>query len=130
MTPLLSAGLELQSFFHERKWKFCVIGGLAVHRWGNPRATQDVDVTLLTGFGDESRFVDEILSHFAPRRPDSREFALTVRVLLINASNGVPVDVALGGLEFEQQAVRQATPYEFAPGCSLVTISAADLIIS
>jgi hypothetical protein len=130
MTPLLAAGLELQSFFQARDWKFCIIGGLAVHRWGNPRATNDVDITLLTDFGSEELFVDEILSHFSPRRPDSREFALAVRVLLINASNGVPVDVALGALEFERKAVERATPYEYAAGCSLVTISADDLIIS
>ncbi|MEX2142188.1 MAG: nucleotidyl transferase AbiEii/AbiGii toxin family protein [Pirellulales bacterium] len=130
MTPLLAAGLELQSFFEARNWKFCVIGGLAVHRWGNPRATQDVDLTLLTEFGKEESYVDEILAHFEPRRPDSRQLALVARVLLINASNKVPVDVALGALQFEVQAVQRATPYEFAPGCTLMTLSAEDLIIS
>lgn len=69
MTPLLAAGLELQSFFQARDLKFCIIGGLAVHRWGNPRATKDVEITLLTDFGSEELFVDEILSHFSPRRP-------------------------------------------------------------
>jgi len=130
MTPLLVAGLELQSFFQQRGWKFCVIGGLAVHRWGNPRTTRDVDITLLTGFGSEESFVDEILAHFQARRPDSRSFALQVRVLLINASNSVPIDIALGALPYEEQAVRRASPYEFAPGCTLITTSAEDLIVS
>lgn len=42
----------------------------------------------------------------------------------------MPVDVALGALEFEKQAVERATPYEYSAGCSLVTISADDLIVS
>jgi hypothetical protein len=130
MTPLLAAALELQSFFQARNWEFCVIGGLAVHRWGNPRMTKDVDLTLLTGFGNEEFYVDEILAHFRPRRPDSRQLALMARVLLINASNAIPVDVALGALDYETHAVQRATPFEFAPGCTLVTISADDLIVS
>ena len=31
------------------------MGGVALQRWGEPRLTQDVDLTLLTGFGDEEQ---------------------------------------------------------------------------
>jgi hypothetical protein len=36
----------------------------------------DVDLSLLTGFGEEEIFVDELLRHYAGRLPDARNFAL------------------------------------------------------
>ena len=37
MTPLSETALELQNFFIRRQWQFCIIGGIAVLRWGEPR---------------------------------------------------------------------------------------------
>ena len=51
MIDLFQVALELQAFLLSRTWRFCFIGGLALQRWGEPRVTQDVDCTLLTGFG-------------------------------------------------------------------------------
>jgi hypothetical protein len=129
MNELYEAALEVQSFMQERGWRFCIIGGLAVVRWGRPRATQDVDITLLTGFGGEELYVEALLSRFEPRVADAAAFALQNGVLLASASNGVPVDVALGGLPFEEGVVRRATPFEFAPDVSLITCSAEDLVV-
>ena len=42
-------------------------GGYTVQRWGEPRLTQDVDITLLTGFGGEESYVDALLASLAPR---------------------------------------------------------------
>ena len=53
MLEVYRAAAELQRRFQDRGWRFCLIGGLALQRWGEPRETIDVDVTLLTGFGDE-----------------------------------------------------------------------------
>jgi len=44
------------------------IGALAVIRWGEPRLTQDVDLTILTGFGGEARYIDALLQRFTGRR--------------------------------------------------------------
>ena len=129
MTHLLEAAVELQGFMQEQKWRFCFIGGLAVQFWGQQRATQDVDITLITGFGDEEAYIEKLLSRFKPRRPDTAKFALAARVLLINATNGVGVDIALGGLPFEEEAVSRARPCEYAPGLTLLTCSAEDLIV-
>ena len=49
---------------------------MAVQRWGEPRLTQDVDVTLLTGFGGEDAYIDFLLALYPGRRNDSRIFAL------------------------------------------------------
>lgn len=59
-----------------RAWRFCLFGGLALQRWGEPRETIDVDVTLLTGFGSEEAFVREILDWYEPRVAEPTGFAL------------------------------------------------------
>jgi len=129
MNPLFEAAAEVQAFLQGRGWRFAFIGGLATLRWGAPRATQDVDLTLFAGLGEEERYVQALLSRFRGRIPDAEVFALRHRVLLLLASNGVAVDLALGGIPFEEEAVRRATPFEFAPGAALVTCSAEDLVV-
>jgi hypothetical protein len=129
MTPVLSAAAEIQSFCQHEGWSFCIIGGLAVLRWGKPRTTQDVDVTLITGFGGEEPFVDKLLAHFVSRRVDGKEFALQHRVLLLRTNAGIGIDIALAGLPYEEQVVKRATLFEFEPGLSLTTASAEDIVV-
>jgi hypothetical protein len=129
MTHLFEAALEVQTFLQEQGWRFCIIGGLAVQLWGQPRTTQDVDLTLLTGFGGEEGFIEKILSRFRHRRPDARQLALAARILLVNATNGVGVDISLGGLRYEKGVVTRATPFQFVPGVVLLTCSAEDLVV-
>jgi len=129
MIDLFEAALEIQQFLLGRRWRHCIIGGLAVARWGEPRATQDVDVSLLTGFGDERDYVEPILGEFSARVPDAHRFALENRVLLISASNGTPIDVALAGIPFEHAMMDRASFFAFAPDVSLITCSAEDLIV-
>jgi len=54
MKGVFAAALEIQEFLRRAGAKFCFIGGVALQRWGQPRLTQDVDLTLLCGLGDES----------------------------------------------------------------------------
>ena len=129
MNELFIAALELQHFCDQQQWRFCFIGGVAVQRWGEPRFTGDADMTLLTGFGEEQRFAVALLENFAPRRPDALEFALRNRVLLIQAANRIPLDVALGGLPFEENSIRRASAFGFPTGQSLTTCSAEDLVV-
>jgi len=53
LNSLLKAGLEFQQTFEKRNWPFCFIGGLAVLRWSEIRMTQDFDLCLLCGFGND-----------------------------------------------------------------------------
>jgi len=129
MIDLFEAALEIQQFLLERNWRFCIIGGMAVARWGQPKATQDVDITLLTGFGDEQSYIKEILTRFDARIPDADGFALENRVLLVSASNGTPIDISLGAIPFEVQVVERASSFRFAAGVSLITCSAEDLVV-
>lgn len=129
MNPLFAAALELEQFFEARRWRFCFIGGLAVQRWGEPRLTLDVDCTLLTGFGREERYVDGLLAAFEGRVERPREFALATRVLLVSGPHGVPVDIALGAMPFEEHAVERASAFDIGDGRSLLTCSAEDLVV-
>ncbi len=101
---VLAAAGDIQRFGLERHWQFCFIGGVAVQRWGEPRLTQDVDLTVLTGLGNEEHFTDALIGAFATRRHDAREFALCHRVLLIRTGSGVDVDLAFGALPFEERS--------------------------
>lgn len=129
MNELLQAALDIQAFAESRQWPFCFIGGLALQRWGQPRFTRDVDLTLLAEFGGEEPVVDELLCAFKPRRADARAFALRYRVVLIQSADGVGLDVALGALPFEQEAIRRASRFAFAPHAELLTCSAEDLVV-
>lgn len=129
MKDLFQAANDLQKFLQERDWRFCFIGGLAVVHWGEPRLTRDIDLTLLTGFGGEEKFVDELLAHFPARLPDARDFALENRTLLLSISEGFPVDIALGGLPFEEEATRRACDVECGPGIWLRLCSPEDLVV-
>lgn len=113
----------------QQRWRFCFIGGLAVQRWGEPRETVDVDLTLLTGFAGERRFVDTLLERFAARIDDAAAFALENRVLLLRAASGVGLDIALGGLPFEEEAVTRASDFRFPADVALRTCSAEDLLV-
>jgi hypothetical protein len=129
MTRLVLLAAELQSFLDANGWQNCLIGALVLQRWGEPRLTKDIDMTVLTGFGREELLVDLLLGRYGGRRPDARDFALQYRVLLVQSANGIGMDVALGGLPFEERAMRRASDFEFTPGCRLRTCSAEDLIV-
>ena len=129
MTEVIRAAALLAEACTANGWRFCFIGGLALQRWGEPRETVDVDLTLLTGFGGEETFIRTLLEHFQPRIPDAELFALRNRVLLLQAPSGVGLDIALGGLPFEEAAVRRSSLFTF-PGSILIrTCSAEDLIV-
>jgi hypothetical protein len=73
--------------------------------------------------------VDSLLARFEGRLPDAREFALRNRVVLIRSSGGVPLDIALGAMPFEEHAVARASEFTLAPGVVLLACSAEDLIV-
>jgi Nucleotidyl transferase AbiEii toxin, Type IV TA system len=129
LVGVIAAAAEVQAFCQSRGWRFCFIGGIAVQRWGMPRFTQDVDVTLLTGLGSEPPFVDALLQQFSGRLKDTRQFALERRVLLARTSAGIPLDFALGALPFEETSIERATSWLVSQGISLTTCSAEDPLV-
>src|SRR5437870_4721416 len=105
VNALFAAAADVQALCVGRGWRSSLIGGLAVQRWGEPRQTRDVDLTLLTGLGGEERFVDPLLAHYRHRVPDARQFALARRVVLVETATGIPIDISLAGLPFEARVI-------------------------
>lgn len=129
MIELVRVAADLQTLCEAEGWRFCFIGGLAVQRWGEPRETVDVDLTVLTGFGREAPFIERLLQEYAGRVDHPAEFARENRVLLLRAPSGVGIDIALGALPFEESVVSRSSLFSFAGTASLRTCSAEDLIV-
>lgn len=128
MKPIFQTAQKVQTMFESEGWQFCFIGGVALQRWAIPRLTNDVDLTLLTGFGSEGTFIERILANFEPRVEDAANFALRNRVVLVSYDN-VGIDISLGALDFESSAVERSSIWKPLPDISLRTCSAEDLIV-
>ncbi len=101
-----------------------------MQRWAEPRFTHDADMTLLTGVGGEEAYVDTLLGRYRPRQAGERDFALVNRVLRLQSDTDVPLDIALGALDFEERSIARATPWPSREAhTGLITCSADDLIV-
>jgi hypothetical protein len=127
--PLMQAAAEVFAAFNDLGLRGCLIGAMAVQRWGQPRFTQDVDLTVMAPFGSEKPLVDALLVRFGARVTDARKHALEHRVLLVRASNGVSVDVSLAALPFEEEVLARASRWRLVDDAWLETCSAEDLVI-
>ena len=125
----MQAGARVQTRLAARGLRFCFIGGISNFRWGTPRLTSDLDLTVLTGFGGEERVIATLLEDLAPRIENATDFALRHRVLLLRTMDGIAVDVALGAMPFEEATILRSTEAELAPGAVLRTCSATDLVV-
>jgi hypothetical protein len=129
MIEVFKTAAAVQELCQKLGWKFCFIGGVALQRWGEPRFTNDVDLTLYTGFGNEETFIEVFLRHYEARVDQPAAFALKNRVLLLKSPSGVGIDIALGGFPFEDRMTKRASSFSYPPGINLVTCSAEDLIV-
>lgn len=130
MHKLFEAAVEIQNWLIANNISFCFIGGIANIRWGEIRITNDIDLTVLCGFGNEEIISKILLDKFRSRISDPVPFAINQRVLLLLSSEGIPIDVALSGLEFEEEMIKRSSGFEISPGINLLTCSAEDLIVT
>lgn len=130
MRILLETARRLQDLCEAAGLRFCIIGGLAVERWGEMRITNDVDATIYTAVADDMRVIDYLLQHFRARREDARMFAKIHRVLLISdPKREIGVDISLGAMDFEARAIDRSSVFQYQPNIALRTCSAEDLIV-
>jgi hypothetical protein len=125
---IFAAAREVQDKLLRAGFRFCFIGGLALQRWGEPRYTQDVDLSLLCPFGEELSVARRLVELIAVRIPDAVAFSEQSRVFLGKSSDGTPVDIAFAGIEFERRCLERASDFDFG-GASLTTCSAEDLVV-
>jgi hypothetical protein len=129
MNGILDAAVEVDRRLQQVGLRYCLIGGIALQRWGRPRMTLDVDVTVMTQFGQERAVIQQIVPLFQPRIPDAAEFAEQSRVLLLKTDQDVGVDISLGALPFESRMIDRSSIWTLDEQRALRTCSSADLII-
>lgn len=127
--PVFEAALAGQAACAEAGLPHCVIGGVALQRWGEPRFTADADLSVLVEPGGEDAAVQALLDRLSPRIDDTADFARRTRVLLVKSPAGVGIDIVLAGLPFEQRVVSRSSQWALDDSHRLVTCSAEDLIV-
>lgn len=129
MIDLIIEAAALQEFLEEQNWEFFFIGGVAVQVWGQPRMTQDIDLTVFTNLTNEPEYIAAFLARYSPKFSDAGQFALTNRVLPMFTKGGIGIDVTLGGLSDISEALARSSYQPFVGGHNLRICSADDLVI-
>lgn len=132
MTPLFQAAWEIHQFLTHRKIPYAIIGGLAVQRWGLPRLTVDVDLTVAAPLEKGSeKFVQSVLDHFQSRETDTDPFlrARRDRIVLVSASNGRGIDMSFGVPSYQDRLFERAIDFELERGKRIRLCSAEDLVV-
>ncbi len=91
-----------------------IVGGVAAAILGRPRATRDIDALAIVPGEQWNRLVESAKAHgILPRIEDPLEFARRTRVLLLrHTESSVDIDVILGGLPFEADALSRASVHD------------------
>jgi hypothetical protein len=120
--------LEIVSYLEGAATPYMVIGGFANLAWGVPRTTQDVDITVHVAEEDLSDFVRDIGKGFSILPTDPDGFVKETRVLPLQTSNGIRIDLIFAGLPYEETALGRARQVE-VQGTGVRICSPEDLII-
>jgi hypothetical protein len=104
---LLAALADLMKWLDAANMPSMIIGGVAASVLGRPRLTQDVDALAICPEEEWADAVSTAAGHgILPRIENPLDFARRSRVLLMrHAESGIDIDVAFGGLLFEQAAI-------------------------
>ena len=127
---LLQALAALAAALRQIRAPGMIIGGIAVIARGVPRLTIDVDATV---WGAEIELPDlfEALERhqIVPRIQDALQFAMERQVLLLrHEPSGTPMEVTIGWLPFEREALDKATTVRFG-GVEIPVATPEDLVI-
>ncbi|MBI2808584.1 MAG: nucleotidyltransferase [Planctomycetes bacterium] len=110
--------------------KGVIIGGLAIAFRGRARTTRDVDAINFLNEDAIPDFIEQGAAlSFQPRIPNVLDFVKRSRVLLmVHENTGVEVDLSLGSLPLEYQALKRATKVKVGR-LSVPVASTEDLIV-
>ena len=113
LTGLLAPLIALQRLLARFDDRGMVIGGVAASLLGKPRLTADVDAVMLVSTDDLPRLLEAAAQEgLAPRIADAEKFARHNRVLLLrHQDSSIDVDISLGMLPFEVEAVERSVLY-------------------
>lgn len=117
LTPLLAPLAAVQRLLARFDNRGIIIGGVAASLLGKPRLTADVDAVLLLSI-EELPLLIEMAGQegLVPRITEAQDFARRHRVLLLrHQESGINVDISLGLLPVEIEAVERSTVYRVGP---------------
>lgn len=108
--PFLAPLAALQRLLARFGDRGMVIGGIAASLLGQPRLTADIDAVILLDIAELPRLLEAAaIEGLIPRIDDAEAFARQNRVLLLqHEESGIPVDISLGTLPFEKEAVERS----------------------
>lgn len=129
LPELARAAAHITAFLERKGRPSCVIGGVAVSRWGEPRATEDVDLTVLADFGEERAVLMELLSEYPSRISEPEAFADANRIALLLLPGNIKADISLAAFPFEREAIERSTGWDLPESLRIRTCSAEDLVI-
>ncbi|MFA4842296.1 MAG: hypothetical protein WC658_00470 [Candidatus Omnitrophota bacterium] len=104
----------IQSLMRKAGCPWVIIGGVAAGLLGKPRFTADVDLVAVI----EDKGIGKLLKAcrqygLNPRISQAYEFAKKNRVLLLkHRESGIHVDISLGILPFEKEAIKNSKKYK------------------
>jgi hypothetical protein len=108
MTTQEEALVGIAGFLERQRVPYMVIGGLANIVWGEPRATLDIDVTVWVPEPQIPSFVGRLGESYSVLVDAPLPFIAAARVLPIETSSGVRLDIVFGLLPFERDAIDRA----------------------
>jgi hypothetical protein len=116
VTPMLAPLAGIQRVLENFGNQGLILGGVAASLLGKPRLTADVDVLILLSIDDLPRLVEVAIKEGLVRRlSDAETFARQHRVLLLrHQESNINVDISLGILPFEAEAVERGTVHQIA----------------
>src|SRR5574341_456390 len=129
MLPIYEAAWEMHQYLNRKRIPYVLIGGIAVQKWGRPRLTKDVDLTIAVPVEETEKVIDHIEKSFKGRVANLKEFARQNRVVLIYASNGREIDISLALPGYEDVLMQRAQSFKLAPRKIVRVCSPEDLII-
>lgn len=127
--PVFDTALAAQEVCNRTGLNFCVIGGVALQRWGEPRFTADVGLSVLVEPGEEDTVARGLLAQLQSRVESPLQFAQRARVLLLKSTEGIGIDIVLAGLPFEARVIERSSLWKISDDALLRTCSAEDLLV-
>ncbi|MDZ7831057.1 MAG: nucleotidyltransferase [Desulfobacterales bacterium] len=126
--PFEKALGDIAALFDRHKIDYMVIGGLANAKWGRPRATLDIDIIAWAQDSEIENLISILQKTYTIRVDKPLEFAAETRVLPIKTHEAQQIDIILGTLPFEQQAIKRAVKVKIG-NADINFCTAEDLIL-
>lgn len=130
VTPFLEPLKALQKLLNQYPEQALIIGGVAASLLGTPRLTADIDALIILSIDDIPELFQRAKeAGFLPRLENADAFARKSRVLLLeHAQSGIAINISLGLLPFEEEAVANSQRYSIE-GVVIQLPTPEDLII-